>query len=145
MDITLEKIDLVSIDEKMIEKNDIFTEMWKESWEELLSKGALAPEIPPINKLGGVFFLLKADNVPVGIRVYYKITSDFYDSYLTYVKPDFREQRIAITTRQMAFDELKKLGIKKLTTIVSISSQEMIQNFKSLGIEPSAYRYEWDI
>jgi hypothetical protein len=142
MNITIEQVK----PEENKERFGIVAGFWGDSWKELMEKGALAPEIPHINVMNGIFFLLKVDDVPVGIRVYHKITSEFYDSNLTYVKPEYREQRISITTRQMAIDALKELGVKRLTTIVSLlASPEMIENFKSLGIEPTAHRYEWNI
>jgi hypothetical protein len=141
MNITIERVK----PENQERFQEVF-KLWSQSWVELMIKGALAVEIPKIDTSRGIFFLLLADDVPVGLRVYYTITSEFYDSYLTFVKPEYREQRISITTRDMVIEELKKIGIKRLTTIVSLTaSPEMIENFKSLGIEPSAHRYEWDL
>ena len=140
---------IITIEQVKPENQERFQEvikLWSQSWVELMVKGALAVEIPKIDTSRGIFFLLLADDVPVGLRVYHTITSEIYDSYLTFVKPEYREQRISITTRDMVIEELKNIGVKRLTTIVSLTaSPGMIENFKSLGIEPSAHRYEWDL
>jgi GNAT superfamily N-acetyltransferase len=122
-----------------------FVKFWNVAWIELMELGALAREVPPINGQRGIFYLIKADDVPVGIRVYNKITSEFYESMFTYVQPDHRKKGLRFITRGMAYKELKTLGVKRITDTVMVTVQSTIDMYKKLGIEPTAYRYEFDI
>jgi GNAT superfamily N-acetyltransferase len=143
--ITLEKLDLKIVNEQNFEKNKIFTEMWNDAWVELIALGSLARETPPINKMKGIFYFIKVDDIPVGIRVYYPITPEFYESLFTYVKPDYRKRGLRVITREMAYKELKEQGVKRITDSVMLTVQSTIDMYKKLGIEPVAYRYEFDI
>jgi hypothetical protein len=134
MNITIEKTD---------SQDAAVVEMWEMVWKERIENG-YATQIPSINA-ASIFFIIKDDDTPVGIRAFQPLSSDFYNLYLSYVKEEYRTPAITIQTYNETIDEVKKLGVKRITTNVLSTSTEMIQNFKDLGIEPVAYRYEFDI
>ena len=133
MNITIEKVD---------QENKDLVDLWIK----MLEEGNTSSVIPQINVARGVFFLIKIDNEPVGIEIYRGIKSEFHECVLSYAKKDYRTlETYVVSVHRLVLAELKNLGVSRIRTIVPAISLEMIQNFKMLELEISAYHYEYDV
>jgi len=117
-------------------------------WKEYSAKGMVGSESPPtINTNNGVFFLIKNGDEPVGIHIYYGITPEYYQCFIFYLIPEYRDKGVYTITYQFVVNEFKKLGAKRLSILVDAKEYEMIETLKNLNIEPvlTSYRYDYAI